>query len=445
MNSEALEPNDVPSQEATGPSPTDRLRALLDMPSPKDEAWQSDAGRAVATLAVGFLNEPDDCLALRSVALLGLASSLGVKEARKRALKLTRWAEVAPPPLAALAQRDEQQAAMTTLARLSVVWSRPYIEQCLRDRSLPDNLVPDLLRWALSTYADRLSYIREFYAPQVAAAQTLERTEALLRDAPKLLKPTGAESARALAEGTAAMVDALVGPDRGAECADKGLAAGVSTLLHLVQGQVAAAPAVLMQPSFVVAFGRLAGVASDGSASKQVAAVANTLALATMSLLAAELERYGSQAATHWRAMVPAWRAAYVNWDACYSSVAKHTPGLATLDAEPADANHAERDLYETEAAFARLLPAWSAFVAELPDASRAASLTTMLEQSAATLGIAPLGETGAVVSYDPLSHHLTADDGRAVSEVRILRAGVQVRRPDGSVRVLLAALVEAV
>jgi hypothetical protein len=94
---------------------------------------------------------------------------------------------------------------------------------------------------------------------------------------------------------------------------------------------------------------------------------------------------------------------------------------------------------------FARLLPAWDAFVAELPDASRAASLSAMLHQAAGTLGIAALGEAGEVVGYDPLSHHLAEDDGASPGQVRILRSGVQVRRADGSSRVLVAALVAAV
>ncbi|OYU43105.1 MAG: hypothetical protein CFE44_20220, partial [Burkholderiales bacterium PBB4] len=98
-----------------------------------------------------------------------------------------------------------------------------------------------------------------------------------------------------------------------------------------------------------------------------------------------------------------------------------------------------------SEAVVARRRPAGNAFVAELPDASRAASLSTMLHQAAGTLGIAALGEAGEVVGYDPLSHHLAEDDGGSPAQVRILRPGVQVQRPDGSARVLVAALGAAV
>ncbi len=296
-NNDAPDSSAAAAPDAGTVSPADALRALLDAPKPKDEAWQADAGRAVSMLALRFLSETSDESALRIVALLGLAQSLGVKEARKRALKLTRWTEAAPPPLTALAQKDEQHAALGVLAKLTAPWARPYAERALTDLSLPEEFVAELLKWVRATHLDSLSFIRESYAPLVAAAKTAERTSALLKEAGKLLKTGGPEAAANLADGTAALV-------------------------------------------------------------------------------------------------------------------------------------------------FARLLPAWNAFVAELPDASRAASLSAMLHQAAGTLGISALGEAGEIVGYDPLSHHLASDDGASPGKVRILRPGVQVRRPDGSSRVLVAALV---
>jgi hypothetical protein len=173
--------------------------------------------------------------------------------------------------------------------------------------------------------------------------------------------------------------------------------------------------------------------------------VAEALSLATISLLMADIERSGSQAADHWRAMVPIWRTVYPGWAASIASATATSPAFAAFAADSKESPQESSDAYATEAVFARLLPSWDAFVAELPDASRAASLSAMLQQAAGTVGIAPLGERGAVVSYDPLSHHLVAEEGGSPSQVRIVRPGVQVQRPDGSARVLLAALVAPV
>jgi hypothetical protein len=444
MNNEVPDTPQAAAPDAKPRPPADMLRTLLDAPKPKDESWQADAGRVVSMLAVGFLNESDDGAALRSVALLGLAQSLGVKEARKRAIKLSRWAESAPPPLTTLALKDEQQAALVALVKLTTGWSRRYVEQALADLSLPEEFVPDLLKWGRGMCGDTLIFIRDFYAPQIAAGKSADRVAALLKDAAKLLKPSGPEPAVRLAEGAAALVNAFLQSAKPGAADDKTLASSVAVLLHLMQDQAATAPAVLLQPAFVMAVGRLGAVTSKGAASKQLAMVSDALSLATISLLTADVERYGTQATNHWKAMVPTWRSAYLSWDACIASASKLSPALAAITAERSEDAQLTSDVYDAEAVFARLLPAWDAFVAELPDSSRAASLSMMLQQAAATLGIAPLGEKGAVVNYDPLSHHLAAEVSDSPRHVRILRPGVQVQRADGSSRVLVAALVSA-
>lgn len=417
---------------------------MLDAPQPKEESWQSDAGRAVSTLAVSFLNEPDDAAALRSVALLGVAQSVGVREARKRAIKLSRWVKAAPPALTTLALKDEQQAALSALAKLTAPWSGPYAAQALADPLLPDEFVSDLLKWGRSTCADTLSFVRDFYAPQVAAGRSAERVASLLKDAAKLLKLSGPELARRSAEGSAALVDAFLQSAKPNADDDKPFASSVAALLLMMQDQAATAPAVLMQPTFVTAVGRLGAVASKGVTSRQFAAVSGALSTATVSLVASDVERFGTQAINYSQTMVPIWRSAYSSWDLHIDAAAKLFPALARITAAAREDHRANPDMYASEAIFARLLPAWDAFVAELPDASRAASLTMMLQEAAGSLGIAPLGEKGTVISYDPLSHHLAAEAGDSPTHVRILRPGVQVHRADGSSRVLVAALVSA-
>lgn len=445
MNREPTDPAEATETDAAPPRPAELLRTLLDEPKPKDEGWQAQAGRAVSMLAVGFLKESDDEPALRAVALLALAHSLGVKEARKRAIKLSRWAEAAPPALTTLPVKDEQQAALTALAKLTTPWSRQYAEQAIADRTLPEDFLAEVVKWARATFPDNLSFVREFYAPQVAAVRSTERTAALLKDATKLLRPSKPEAAASLAESVAALVDGLLRSVQPGSADDKAFGSSVAALLHLAQDSAAAAPAVLLQPAFVMALGRLSAATSKGAAAKQTAMAADALSLATISLLMADMERAGSLAADHWRGMVPTWRAAYPNWDASIASATVVSPALAALTAGGGEDAKEGADAYASEAVFARLLPAWDAFVAELPDASRASSLSAMLQQAAGTAGITPLGEKGAIVSYDPLSHHLVADEGDSPSQVRIVRPGVKVQRPDGSARVLVAALVAAV
>ena len=446
MNNEAIEAPE-PMRHADGAAlpPAVVLRSLLNDPERKNEAWQARAGRAFSMVAVGFLNEPNDETALHAVALLTLAQSLGVKETRKRAIKLSRWAERRPPPLMVLKARDEQLAALTALGKLTTPWSRPYAEQHLADLALPDEFTPDLLKWARASFVDNASFTRDFYAPQVAACETPERTAFLLKDAYQLLQPLGPDAAVKLADTAAILIRSFCQSEKRSVVDDKAFGSSVAGLLQFIRDQAATMPAVLLQPAFVTALTRLSEVASKGSASKQVAVAAEALSLATISLLMADVERAGKAATDHWRPMVPTWRAAYPRWDEDITAAAAVAPAMADLAVEGVIDAAASSDPYASEAVFARLLPAWDAFVAELPDANRASSLSAMLRQAAETAGVESMGEKGDMVSYDPLSHHLTTEEAGAPSQVRIVRPGVQVRRADGSARVLVAALVAAV
>src|ERR1035437_4034700 len=105
-------PDPSPDLENQKPQlePVSRLRELLTLPRPKLEEWQTEAGRMVSLLAVQFPQEVDETRALSIVALVGLAAAKGVKEAKKKSLKLTRWSKMPPSPVQALHHLDEQRA-----------------------------------------------------------------------------------------------------------------------------------------------------------------------------------------------------------------------------------------------------------------------------------------------------------------------------------------------
>lgn len=445
MSSESADTPEPPVPADTTPSlPTDLLRGLLNDPKPKDEVWQDSAGRAVSILAVGFLKEPDDQAALRSVALLALAQSLGVKEARKRSVKLSRWTDVAPPPLSRLTVKDEQHAALNALAKVRAAWSRSYAEQSLADPALPDELVGDVLKWARATFSDAWSFVHDFYAPRIAVCASAERLAVLLKEAPRLLKLARPTAAAEVAKSLSALTSSFCQSARTEASDDKAFVAGVLALLGVAEDHAAALPAVLLQPAFASSMGQLSAAAAKGAASKPLATAADTFALATVSLLMADVEWLGAQAITRWHAMVPTWRAVYPRWDDHIKAAAGVQPAVAALAADGSPEVPSEADGYAAEAVFARLLPAWDAFVADLPDPGRASSLTAMLRQAAQTLGVEPLGSKGDVVDYDPLSHHLAEQGNEVPRQVSIVRPGVQARRADGSARVLVPALVAA-
>ncbi len=285
-SNESADTTEPPVPADSAPSlPADLLRGLLNDPKSKEEAWQDSAGRAVSILAVCFLKESDDEAALRAVALLALAQSLGVKEARKRSVNLSRWADVAPPPISRLPVQDEQRAALNDLAKVRAAWSRKYAEQSLADPGLPDELVGDVLKWARATFSDAWTFVHEFYAPRIAACASAERSAVLLREAPRLLKLARPTAAAEVAKSLSALTRSFCQSVRAETSDDKAFVAGASALLAVAEDHAAALPAVLLQPAFALSMRQLSAVAAKGAASKPLAAAADTFALATVSLL----------------------------------------------------------------------------------------------------------------------------------------------------------------
>lgn len=438
-------PDPSPDLENQKPQlePVSRLRELLTLPKPKLEEWQTEAGRMVSLLAVQFPQEVDETRALSIVALVGLAAAKGVKEAKKKSLKLTRWSKTAPLPIQALPNMDEQRGAVQALSKIKSPWALTYVEQALASAELPAKLLPEFLHWGRVAAPDWATFVVKTYAGSLASCSQSNRAMLMLKEAPTLLRVAESVPVDKAAETIGQFILAIV--SAADKFSDDGKAA-VSMLgagFAVYQQAWQATPALLLQPTMVNVL-QLLGAAIKALKKKPPGSV-DTALLATLSLVGDMVQRFGANATEQFKLLIPMWIAAYPDFQKRVKISATFTPALASLlETESAKSESTEQN-YNAESTFARLLPAWDAFVADLPDANRAASLSAMLQQAAGTVGIAPMGEKGAVVSYDPLSHRLVAEEGESPSQVRIVRSGVHVQRPDGSVRVLVAALVAAV
>ena len=140
-------------------------------------------------LAVQFSQEADESKALTSVALIGLAAAVGVKEAKKKSLKLTRWSKAPPLPLATLLPLDEQHAALLALAKIQSPWALSFINQSLADPALTLALLPDLLKWGRAASPDWAAFVAETYAGAVANCTESARAIAMLKKPPRCCGP----------------------------------------------------------------------------------------------------------------------------------------------------------------------------------------------------------------------------------------------------------------
>lgn len=434
---EGTQANDPPPET----SAADRLRALLDEPQPKDEGWQEQAARAVARLSIEFPQEPDALQALRAASLITAAQVAGVKDAKKRALKLMRWSEERPPALRLLSREDEQLACIAMFSKLNVSWAKEYVAEALADPQLPSSAVSELLRWARHLHPE-LSEFAPAFAQWLQGSGSPERLLSMLKEAPRLFKAGVNHRNRELAEAFAKVAEgALAGLGSPADA--KQASACLLALIALAQELATACPAILLETPTVATLVRLRPGEGAPATAKALDQHLATLAAATLSLLQAEVKRYGAEAIAHWFPVMPLFRQAYPTWNKLLTEAVQESAALQQwMRSTPRDAQGPQESSYEQEVVFAQLLPAWQQFLSELPGASQTRALTQWIEAAARHANVEYLGTVGEVLDFDPLEHELAEGADSPPQRVRLVRSGVLARRIDGSARVLVRAVV---
>lgn len=417
-----------------------RLRELLKSPKPKLEEWQAEAGRMVSLLAVQFPQEEDEAKALSIVALVSLAASVGVKEAKKKSLKLTRWSKTPPLPVQALPHRDEQHAAVLALSKIKSPWALTYVEHALASPELALELVPELLRWARTAAPDWATFVVKTYAVSLASCSQSKRAMVMLKEAPKLLRVAESIPTDKVAETLGTMIRTIIGAADKFREDEKTSVSMLGAGFAVYQQAWQAMPALLLQPAMFNVLQPLS--AAIKTLKKKPPGSVDTALLATLSLVGDMGRRFGAVATEQCKLLLPMWMVAYPNFHKQIKLAAALEPALASLLKTASDAPKVTEQIYNSESAFAALLPAWDAFVAELPDPSQASSIGLMLNRAAGTVQVERQGVVGEVLDYDPLSHHLENHSGAYALKVRVLRAGVIARRADGSMRTLVQTLV---
>ena len=439
MNQENPSSSVDPLVEVT---PTVRLRTLLKEPKPPDAAWQEEAGRMVAMLAVGF-SQADDAQAFSTMAVIGLAAAKGVKEAKKRALNLARWSKTAPPNLESLEDADEQIAAIAAMSKVKAPWAGSYLSVALSSGAVDARVIPDLLRWLRRETSDWVAFAGGPYLAAVTNCSDSAHAHVVLKEGPKLLRLTKAVQADRASETLALLARAI------SDCSHR-YAGDAKVSVQLIASGFAileqtwqTLPILLLQPAMLNAIAQLSDAMR--ALKKPVPTCVDAALLTTLFLISDSINRFGDAAVRQFQSLVPLWSHAYPDFQKQLKLNAVTLPVLGRVTSTEVAAEEGSDQRYQAEAAFASLLPAWEVFVSDLPDPDSAASLTKMMHRAAGSVNVEMQGAVGEVVDYDPLSQHL-ADAGSAPPrQVRVVRAGVVARRQDGSVRTLVQMLVKAV
>lgn len=418
------------------------LNSLLEHADPKLDEWQSDCGRLVALLAVALLqNEVGDDDYLRAVVAIRRAQLAGVKEAKKKNINAARFQASPPPELTFLNNLEDRRSAVEVLSRIRADWCHEYIGKCLNLRSGDKAMVAELAKWTYHTSSSVQVFLKTFVQAVISLSEDVEFKIRALKEAHSCIARFAYLSAADAGVAILSVSECIAIAARAVPNDEKMLPALFSLCQSQIEVQLKSNPLVLLEANFIAGIQTLSHTFQTTNAGQSMLALKRSLATATVSVLGSLLARGGVDQAKYWRPMMIAWRNTYPDFKSSLDAMALCIPVMSRLfDGED---NELTLDSESTVIpVYARLLPEWHLYKSKLADPSTVAALDSMIQEAASVNGVEYLGMVGEICSLDPILHHMVDRLEAVNGRVKIIRPGIIFRRPDGTFRVLVTALV---
>lgn len=423
----------------------EELMVYLRRATPESAEWQTKASRLVSLIGVALLvNDLNDMTFMAGVIAIQQAQVRGVKEAKKRNISIVRFKEKRPPSIYEFENSRDKISVVSLLCKMKADWCNSYIAECLKDVFVEKKIIPLLVRWSHLNNEQPEDFAENCLVVAFGVDCDLEIKLFLAKEFQKELLGrdvlSSAQASRDFARTFQSLKVLVTNYEN-----DKKISGVLASLVQSYAVYLASkCPLLVLEAEFVIAIQQFNVSASKTPAAKQVLAYLEMVSGATVSALLSQVQRGGRLEIDYWRPMVKLWSAAYSRFFAQVKEAANLNPIITEV---LGTAKHDEEvdGQYETEGAFARLMPAWFTYKVQLDQPGNVEALDLMIIYAAKSIGIEYLGTPGESCSYDPIEHHLLQHGGLGPSLVRILRPGLKLTRADGTVKILVSALVKAV
>ena len=422
------------------------LRKLLAIPpAERPPEWQSDLGPLIGALGGDFSRQENPEVALVQITLVSLAAQKGSKDAKKRALKPTRWISSAPPSVSDLFHDiDEARSSVRVLQPLRTDWLEGYVCSELSKNKWPA-LTASFVDWLLKTTPTVEAFLQALnrIAQQSGAIHETWITT-VLENATKILAksslPAGVGIMAEAAEFALRLDSYAPGSSATSIAATKQKTR--SALLTLISQASSLEPSVLVQGAAVAAISSLCP--PSGAKKDSAPLELEILCRRTISLLAVLMPSADQTHRAHYCEIWSAYRKRLPKADQWLKNSARETPILNLLQSSQED-QAAPQDLGVTaglEPVLCELVVNWDDYYAHQSGDPAVQQLSTRIDELIRQLGVARFGDVGQIVAFDPIQHYLHDTSSVPPSKVTIIKPGIVLKRSDGSSRVLLMAAV---
>ena len=405
------------------------LRNELAIPKknrPKD--WEDLVGRLVGQIANDYASQQNHELALTELSLINLAASLGSINAKKRVLKPSLWLECTPPSInKVLLSLDEQKMGIKSLSSIKSNWVSLYI---LDELEFLDEkrLIPVYLDWLLKHSGDLCGLLgvlnnNNFSPKQISREDWIsELLSYLLQVAPK----------QVISDEFIGELVKIISRDTIEKNSLDTLQIQVFELLNTSSNYRPTILIATTMPSLLAFFEQ-----GHQTKNKKLILLQESLAYKTLDILRAVSTFKNNDGGELIQLLTGGLKKSIHKFDRMQSDF--NSPEIN------GDSNKQSNESYETETTLVALISNWRDYLKANPSSKGLDQLATRFNELLGHFSIVSVGEEGLTEAYDPFKHELLDEVGKNISIIKVVRPGFGKRRGDGSTRILLKAIAQAI
>jgi len=430
------------TETARSTSNLDELRVNLPLKRVTNEEQQELLGKLVSLCFVDFLNEPSDERALEQVALISLAKSKGVKEAKKKILKLSRWATSLPPALSILKSTAEKLEAIKQLRSTKFHWGKEYVHQQLICDQQDKAVIEALLLWGRDSSADSAEYLRYLVTPFVAYSHSVTDSNLRLKACMKHLPPYADTDVNTLAQAVSDFEKSIISVLHDSESDKKQKTLFLQSAFNLYEELFTHLPTLTIHPTFATSIGKI--INELGSLKTLPASFNDQFICIALNLLKNTTPT--NLLSSAWlENLLSAFKRDLPNLEKRLKTLVGKDASLENImDAKVQPKGTKSHVTNDPEIVFANLLVAWENFQMVHPGDETVSDLSRLIHLAASSASVEAFGTVGETVEFDPIAHSLADGELLNPTYVKILRSGVRTLREDGSPKILVTAFVES-